>query len=238
MTGKLNLSKSLRLAVLQTGRSIDEAIEEHGDYDEMCKALMLRGPTEADTFPVLEGVFPSSLEPYDVFIITGSKHGVYEDHDWLAPLESMIRDIFAANKKLIGICFGHQIIAKALGGEVAKSDRGFGVGVMDYQITDGRGVKNPIALYAWHQDQILTPPPNAETIASSDFCKYAGLRYGDCALTFQPHPEFTSDYVRLLAEARRGAVINEVQADAAIASLQRDVDAELVQAMIFDFVNQ
>lgn len=127
-----NNLKSLNIAVLQAGRSPDSLIPEHGDYDDMCKTLLGRKPHEAKTFAVLDNVFPENIENYDLLIITGSRHGVYEDHDWIPPLEALIREAYAKSVKMLGLCFGHQIMAQALGGEVVKSDKGFGVGVMDY----------------------------------------------------------------------------------------------------------
>ncbi|MEM8937528.1 MAG: type 1 glutamine amidotransferase [Pseudomonadota bacterium] len=228
---------SLRVAVLQTGRSADGTAVEHGDYDEMCKALILREPSEATTFAVLDGEFPSNVDAYDVYLVTGSAHGVYEDFDWIAPLESLIREIYERQKKLIGICFGHQIIAQALGGRVEKSDRGFGVGVMEYQLTDKSGGQRNVALYAWHQDQVVAAPRGAEVIARSDFCEIAGLRYGDHGLTFQPHPEFTKDYMEALANIRRGGTITDEMSDEAIASLKQKVDADLIQDMLVEFMS-
>ena len=224
------------MAVLQTGRSIEDTRGKHGDYDDMCKAMLYRSPDEADTFAVLDNEFPNEITDYDVVVITGSSHGVYENHSWIPRLESEVRRAYREGVKLVGVCFGHQLIAQALGGVVEKSDRGFGVGVMDYQLVDKTGRQTNIALYAWHQDQVITPPPDAEVIASSDFCEFAGLRYGNKALSFQAHPEFTKEYMNDLAEARRGGVISDEMGEEAIASLSREVDADLVKSLMVEFL--
>lgn len=226
----------MKMAVLQTGRSIDETRDRHGDYDEMCKALLSRAPDEADTFAVLDDEFPNDVTDYDVLVITGSKHGVYEDFPWILRLEDVIREAYAKGVKLVGVCFGHQIIAQALGGIVEKSDRGFGVGAMDYEIIGESDEPRTITLYAWHQDQIVTPPPDAEIIVRSDFCEIAGLRYGDRAISFQAHPEFTKEYMVDLAEARRGGVISDEMGEAAIASLEKEINVDVVQEMITSFL--
>ncbi|MEO0397841.1 MAG: type 1 glutamine amidotransferase [Pseudomonadota bacterium] len=227
---------SLNIAVLQTGRAMAEDRPRHGDYDDMCKALIGRAPDEADTYAVLDGEFPKSIEPYDAFVVTGSAHGAYEDHDWIPPLEALIREAYDKKVKLIGICFGHQIIAQALGGRVEKSDKGFGVGAMDYELVNLGALSQSISLYAWHQDQIVHAPEGAEVIARSDFCPIAGLRYGDRAITFQAHPEFTADYMRALADARRNTTISGALADQAIASLNKPVDAGLIKVILADFL--
>jgi GMP synthase (glutamine-hydrolysing) len=228
--------RDLRIAVLQTGRTIDSALEEHGDYDEMCKHVVGRTADTADTYAVLDGIFPESLEGYDVLVITGSKHGVYEDHSWIAPLESLLRDAMARGLKIIGICFGHQILAQALGGVVEKSERGLGVGLMDYELIGADGARTSHKLYAWHQDQVIKAPPGAQVVATSDFCPIAGLRYGDQAISFQPHPEFSAQYMRALVEARTGTSLTKQQASQALESLQQQDDskrlAQLFQAFM------
>jgi GMP synthase-like glutamine amidotransferase len=226
----------MKMAVLQTGRSIDGTRDVHGDYDDMCKAMLGRAPDEAVTFAVLDNNFPDDITAYDAVVITGSSHGVYEPHSWIPPLEELVRQAYREGVKLIGICFGHQIIAQALGGAVGKSDRGFGVGVMDYDLIDESGASQKISLYAWHQDQVSVLPVDAEVIASSDFCQFAALRYGDRAMSFQAHPEFTRDYMNDLAEARRGGVISDEMGADAIASLSRPVDADRVKSLMVSFL--
>ena len=225
----------LKIAVIQTGRSIEESRDQHGDYDDMCKALFGRAPEEADTFAVLDGEFPESLEGYDLVVVTGSKHGVYEPHGWIAPAEQLVRDAFEKGIKLVGICFGHQLIAQALGGTVEKGDVGFIVGAVDYEIELSKGQPTQLRLFAWHQDQVVKIPDGAEVIAVSDQCRYAGLKYDDRAITFQPHPEFTKAYMKDLIEARRGAVVSDVLADRARESLATPVDVNPIQKMLFDF---
>jgi GMP synthase-like glutamine amidotransferase len=228
----------MKMAVLQTGRALEYTSAAHGDYDDMCKAMLNRAPGEADTFAVLDNQFPENITDYDVAVITGSSHAVYEDHNWIQPLETIIRDAYKGGVKLIGVCFGHQIIAQALGGVVEKSDLGFGVGVMDYTLVGDAGASSDISLYAWHQDQVVTPPADAEVVAQSDFCRFAALRYGNKALSFQAHPEFTKEYMNDLAEARRGGVISDEMGDEAIASLSRSVDAEVVKSMMVAFLEE
>lgn len=230
------MTKALNIAVLQTGRTIPEALEEHGDYDEMCKAVVGRGPDEADTFAVLDGEFPPSLAPYDVIVITGSKHGVYEGHPWIAPLEELIREAMGEGKKLIGICFGHQIMAQALGGRVEKSDKGLGVGLLTYRVTDAAGDEQIYNLHAWHQDQVVEVPPGAEIIARSDFCAIAGLRYGDQAISLQPHPEFSANYMRALIVARVDSALSREMAEVALDSLQGVCHSPTIAAMFQDFM--
>lgn len=225
-----------KIAILQTGRAPEPLRACHPDYDAMCRALIGRTEGEADTFAVLDGQFPAGLDAYDAFVITGSAHGVYEGHPWIEPLMGLIRTAVADGKKLVGICFGHQIIAQALGGIVEKSDKGLGAGRMFYDYVNEAGETRRIGLNAWHQDQVVTVPEGARVIASSDFCPVAALEYGECAISFQAHPEFSDAYVADLIRERRGTSLAEDAADRALASIKGMPDAALIADRLRRFI--
>lgn len=193
----------MKIGILQTGHAPDDLIEKHGDYDEFFIELLAGGDTEFETYPVVDGVFPRDAAAADAWLITGSKFGAYEPHVWIAPLEALIRDIYARGLPMVGICFGHQIIAQALGGKVEKYCGGWSVGPVAYYRHD---LGRQQTLLAWHQDQVVDLPPEAEVIGSTPFCANAMLRYGDSVLTYQPHPEFTPAFYAGLLE-KRGEVL-------------------------------
>lgn len=163
---------------------------------------------------------PGQLEG---IVITGSAAGVYDDFDWLDPLRKFIRDAYGRKTPMLGICFGHQVMADALGGDVRKSEKGWGLGrhTYDVRLRPGFMADAPAALSVAcsHQDQVIVPPAEAEVILASDFTPNAGLAYRNgAALSFQPHPEFLDDYTLALAELRRGKAPDDV-VDAAVASM-------------------
>ena len=180
----------------------------------------------------MENDFPARRSDADAWIVTGSRCGVYDGFPWITKLKSFLRFIHEEQKPLVGICFGHQVIAEALGGKAEKFSGGWSCGLEHY---DMPGRQTPAALLAWHQDQVTVPPPGAEIIASTDFCRYAGMRIGDFTMTLQPHPEFTPAFICGLAAARR-ELIGTAVAEAALASLSRGTPDDF-GPWILDFID-
>ncbi|MEM0946042.1 MAG: type 1 glutamine amidotransferase [Pseudomonadota bacterium] len=209
----------MHIGLLQTGHMVDEIVAEMGDYPEFYSRLLNPEGLRLTAWPVVDGVFPDHVRDAEGWLISGSRHGAYEDLDWLLPLEALIRDIYAAGVPIVGICFGHQIIAKALGGTVEKYSGGWAVGRHTYD-WDGEEV----VLNAWHQDQITALPPGAEVVASSPFCDYAALTYGDGIFSVQAHPEFDADATKLLLDIRAPGVVPDDRIAAARADLDRPTD--------------
>lgn len=217
------------IGILQTGYAPD-ALRAAGDYPDMFERLLAGHGFDFRTWRVVDEEFPDSVRDADGWLITGSKHGVYEDHAFIAPLEAFVRDAFAAHVPVVGICFGHQVMASALGGRVEKYGGGWAVGPTEYDFAG-----ETLTLNAWHQDQVVAPPPGAEVIATTPFCAYAGFAYPGRGLSVQPHPEFADDFVAGLIESRGRGVVPDRLLDDAKARLGRKLDADRIAAQIADF---
>ncbi|ANP35591.1 MULTISPECIES: type 1 glutamine amidotransferase [Rhodobacterales] len=223
----------MKIGILQTGHAPDDLIDSSGDYDQMFCDLLAGHGFEFQTWAVVDGAFPDGPDAADGWIITGSKHGAYEDHDWIPPLEELIRKIDAAKRPMAGICFGHQIIAQALGGKVAKFDGGWAVGHVTYE-QDGQ----PVTLNAWHQDQVVTRPKSARVLAGNDFCENGILAYGDHIWTVQPHPEFSNSFVQGLIEKRGRGVVPDPILERAAAGLSTPVDNLKIATFLAEFLKK
>ena len=223
----------MKIGILQAGHAPDELIDDLGDYDAMFRKLLGGHGFEFETFSVVDMEFPEHIDMADGWLITGSKHGAYEDHPFIPPLEDLIRDVKASGKPMIGVCFGHQVIAQALGGKVEKFDGGWSIGRTEYRMGD-----DTIAVNAWHQDQVVERPAGAKVIASSDFCENAALVYGDQIWTIQPHPEFEAPIVKGLIETRGPGVVPNDLLNGAANALPNPIDSPNVGQKMAAFFKQ
>ena len=221
----------MKIGILLVGRASDDLVEKYGTYAEMLIALINaeKHDFKFKTFNILDSVFPENHLECDGWIVTGSPHGVYEDHSWIPKVSDLINDIYRSKIPIFGVCFGHQLIAQALGGHVEKSIKGWGLGLHTYEInnkTDYMGnLTEEVTLNICHQDQVLQVPEGATIYASSEFCENAGFYINDKVLTMQAHPEFLVDFIKSLLNARREVTIPKEFVDPALVKLNASPDS-------------
>lgn len=220
----------MKIGFLIAGHLPDELKDQHGGYGALYAALLDGQGFEFDPYFVVDNDFPDSVNDADGWLISGSRHGAYDDLDWIPPLEDFVRAAVTEKVPMVGICFGHQVIAQALGGAVTKYEGGWAVG---RQVYDFAGTN--VALNAWHQDQVTDLPPGATVVGSNDFCANAALVYGDRAFSVQPHPEFDNDFVQGLIDLRGRGAIPDPILDGAMAQMDKAVADRTMADQIADF---
>ena len=221
----------MKIGILLVGRASEDLVDKYGTYAEMLINLINSDEKlfEFKTFNILDGIFPLNHNDCDGWIVTGSPHGVYEEHSWIPIVSQLIRDIYDNKLPIFGVCFGHQLIAQALGGNVEKSTKGWGLGLHTYQINNKTNymgnLSSEVTLNICHQDQVLSPPNGATVYAKSDFCENAGFYIKDKVLTMQAHPEFLVDFIKALLTARRDVTIPKQFVDPALIGLKSHPDS-------------
>ncbi|WP_150466680.1 type 1 glutamine amidotransferase [Francisella sp. SYW-9] len=208
----------MKIAILQT-----DHIPEHrrvvsgGNYPDMFANLFfkLSVVVDLDIFDVTEQEYPKNYDAYDGFIITGSKATAFDKLAWITRLKSEIVKLYNANKKIIGICFGHQILAQALGGRVERGPEGFAVGVRNVKVLNKKSWMEPfhnyLSLLFYHQDMVVELPKGSELISTSDYCKVQMFCINNHILGIQAHPEMLKVHNHALIKEYQDDIKNEFQ---------------------------
>lgn len=229
------------IGILQADSVMEQFQPDHGNYPGMFERVL--GSVDAAIkfrhYNVELGEYPEELDECDGYVITGSKKSVYDDEPWILVLSTFVRQLHQRRKKIVGICFGHQLVAEALGGKTEPARGGWAVGVHENQILKEQSFMDPpvarFALVVSHKDQVSKLPEGAELLASSDFCPIAMFRIDNHILTFQGHPEFTRAYSKDLMEFRQD-ILGEEKFSAGIESLGRSHDSETISRWIVRFI--
>jgi len=227
-----------RVGLLVVGHVADTSTHIAGDYPELFAALL--GPdVELVRYDLDRDRFPDSVRECDGWLLSPSRCSVYDGHPWITSAEDLLRELLATGTPYVGVCFGHQLLAQALGARVARAAGGWEVGVHDYEVVRTPPWMTPpaasVALIASHEDQVLEVPPGAELLLRAPGCPVAGLTVGERAWTIQPHPEFVPALADDLLGRRVGLIGSEGVA-AARATLDRPLDREVVAGWIRTFL--
>ena len=233
----------MKIGILQCDSTNENFRDEHGNYPEMFMSLFKSVDPDLDfkNYDVQQEQYPQSPEECDAYLITGSRLSVYDNEQWIRKLEKYVVELHRQKHPLLGICFGHQMVAKALGGKTEASERGWGVGVQNYQTVSIQAWIEPaleqFSLLASHKDQVTKLPEGAELIAESDFCPYASFRIEDHILTFQGHPEFQKAYSKALLNLRK-EILGPKVFEAGMKSLEQTFQPQQITHWMLNFLRK
>jgi GMP synthase-like glutamine amidotransferase len=230
----------MKICLLQNDQLDDTVAPQFHSYAAMFQRLFHEAGANwaFDVFDATLGQYPESFDAYDAVLLTGSRHDAFSDAPWVRALRDQVKALLQSRKKLLGVCFGHQLIAHVAGAPVARASQGWGAGRMLYRwhaAGSDAGAERGLALLASHQDQVMALPEGADLLASSAFCPIAAYRIADSAFCVQAHPEFTEEYSAYLLQKRR-AQLGEVAYAAAMDDLRQGHDGAQVARMMIDFV--
>ena len=206
--------KKMKIGILNAipeegnGSTIDWGITPLEIYIQFFESV--NAPFEYQGYGVSQGEFPESIDACDAYLVTGSPQGVYDSQPWIAELIKFIQDSYQAKKKLVGICFGHQVLAHALGGHAERSEKGWGLGLATFKINAHKPwmteAPERSSLYFVHQDQVMQLPPEAELLGSSEFCPNLFYTIDNQVFGIQGHPEFTPKIMQKMMHGREEKV--------------------------------
>ncbi len=233
----------MKIGLLQCDDVVQRLQPVYSNYPRMFEDLLRAQVPDLQlvVYRCMDGHYPAHPGECDAYLTTGSKFGVNDGLDWIDALEHFVRELWEHRVPLVGVCFGHQLMAKALGGDVGKSEKGWGVGVSFNQVVARKRWMEPwqdkLDLIVSHQDQVIRLPAHAEVLVTSTFCPYYLVQYGQHFMSVQGHPEFCKTYSCDLMVMREG-VIPDARLREGRASLSAEVDAEVMMRWILNFVAQ
>ncbi len=229
------------IGILQTG-SVKPAFSTlFGEYSTMLQSLLggIDSRLKFKVYDVQNNCYPDDIHECDAYITTGSRASVYDPAPWIGVLQAFIVALDQQQKKLVAVCFGHQLVAQAFGGKTEKSHKGWGVGVHACQVQKHKHWMKPAMqdykLIVNHQDQVTKLPDNAELLAGSEFCPIGMFQRGDNILAIQGHPEFSKAYAEALMRYRL-SLLGETVFNQGVRSLQSATDEAGIAKWMLEFM--
>ncbi|KAA3614704.1 MAG: GMP synthase [Calditrichaeota bacterium] len=229
----------MNICLLKCGNVQPDLLPISGDHEDMFIALFKKySPSiHLSVFDVQKNIYPENLNAFDGFLSTGSPDSVYADFEWIETYKKFVHTLYIGRHKHVGICFGHQMIAEALGGKVEKSKQNWGIGIKTMQIKSSPNWMNKNKTYRLivsHQDQVIQLPEKAQVIAGNDHCPVGIFTVDNHVLAIQQHPEFTKEYHAASIKSRKKIIKPEL-IESALKSLDQETDSSIVAKWIENF---
>lgn len=231
----------MKLCILENDILDGALAESYSGFASMFSRLFETVGADWDitVFNTMRGEYPDSFDDFDAVLLTGSRADSFSDEPWVVELRRQVTALLAQEKKMVGVCFGHQLIALCLGAPVGRAPQGWGTGRMTYawhrpDLPHSQD-RTEISLLASHQDQVLALPPGATLVASNAFCPVASFTVGNAVFCIQPHPEFSEDVSAYLLDKRRH-LLGEEHYQASVQSLAHGHEGEHIGRMVMAFL--
>lgn len=225
----------MKLCILDND-TLDAAVAPvYGSYGQMLAQLLRKAGAQSwsmDFFHTPSNQYPADFSVYDAVLLTGSRADSFSNEAWVVKLRQKIGHLLGTPVKLIGVCFGHQLIAYCLGAKVDRAPNGWSTGAHIYSFGDDG---SQMTLLASHQDQVLELPSGTQLLASSDNCPIAAFGKDGKILCIQPHPEFVPEYSAYLLQKRRSA-LGEDHFQRSMKSLEHKHDGLAFAKRMIEFV--
>lgn len=232
----------MRIGLINCDPLTPQVRSQYGDYSTMFADLFALVTSDIvwSVFDATLEQLPSNAHECDAYLITGSHFGVQDQESWIQTLTDFVQTLWEEQIKTIGICFGHQLMAYALGAQVERAPTGWGLGVVETTIIIPQKWMHPrqhtFHVYVSHQDQVLTLPSKGLCLANTSQCPYAVIQYGKTFLSFQGHPEFNQNYAKFLIDKRKALFTPSTYTNF-INSLGQNVDTKLLANWMLHFIN-
>lgn len=232
---------TLQIGILEADDLHPALEDEFVSYGQMFKQLFTGQGIDVacQIFNVVAGQYPDSGQHFDAYLVTGSKADSFANDPWIVTLREYLAERYEKGDVLLGVCFGHQILALVLGGTTQRSAKGWGIGMHRYRLAHKPAwltqAEDEFQLLISHRDQVTVLPEQATLLASSEFCENAGFVVGQQVLCFQGHPEFTHEFSRGLLRLRESIYCPE-QFQQAKQSLACEHDGQLVAQWMLNFM--
>ncbi len=223
---------AVHIAVLMTNTDESEFAQSFPKDGEKFTLMIhsVRPDWKVSIFSVKDGQFPTDDSQFDGWLITGSPASVHDGSVWIDRLKDLIRRLDAARQPVFGACFGHQVIAEALGGAVGDNPGGWVFG-----LTETTMEGTPIRLYASHVQQVTRLPARASITGGNGECPIGSFAVGSHILTTQYHPEMSHDFIKALVEEYADDLPEPVTANARTALAANQADSVRIAERIVRF---
>ena len=203
------------VTLLKTGETFEELKQTEGCYETWFETVVGKHASSWTVIDVFHGDPLPSIDQIDVLLISGSPISVYEYRPWSVQAGLWSVDVIRSGRPVLGVCYGHQLIAESLGGRVKPAVKGreMGATLIEYSHADPlfENLSSPFEVWQTHIDEVAILPSstsnlNISPIAFNEHCQYQALAIGSRCRTVQWHPEMNQAIMSYYVKVRQNVI--------------------------------